>query len=96
MENTYPNPAEPVFDPREKDRQVMSVSDWFVTQLLMIIPLVNLILLIVWAVSSTGNRNRANWAKASLIWVAIVFGLYFLVFIIAVIVGMNASTLSEW
>ena len=45
----YQNPAGPVFDPREKDRQVMSVSDWFVTQLLMIIPLVNLILLLVWA-----------------------------------------------
>lgn len=65
MEEMYQNPAGPVFDPREKDRQVMSVSDWFVTQLLMIIPLVNLILLIVWAVSSpatatvpTGQRLR--------------------------------------
>lgn len=96
MENTYPNPAGPVFDPREKDRQVMSVSDWFVTQLLMIIPFVNLILLIVWAVSSTGNRNRANWAKASLIWVVIGIVLYALIFVIIFSIGMSGETLSDW
>ena len=96
MEEMYQNPAGPVFDPREKDHQVMSVSDWFVTQLLMIIPLVNLILLIVWAVSSTGNRNRANWAKASLIWVAIGIVLYILIFVIIFATGSSMPDLSDW
>ncbi len=53
------------------DTRVMSVSDWLVTLLIMIIPLVNIIMLFVWAFSDDGNRNRANWAKASLLFVAI-------------------------
>ena len=33
------------------DTRVMSVSDWLVTLLIMIIPLVNIIMLFVWAFS---------------------------------------------
>ena len=53
------------------DTRVMSVSDWLVTLLIMIIPLVNIIMLFVWAFSDDGNRNRANWAKSSLLFLAI-------------------------
>lgn len=46
--------------------QVYSVSQWFGTLLLMFIPVVNIILLFVWAFSSKVNRNKKNWAVASL------------------------------
>jgi ABC-type Fe3+ transport system permease subunit len=51
----------------------MSLKDWIITLLLSAIPCVNIILLIVWAVSATGNENRRNYARASLI-LAIIAG----------------------
>lgn len=50
---------------------VMTVGNWIVTYLIMIIPLVNIIMLIVWAASNTENPNRKNWAIAMLIMYAI-------------------------
>lgn len=49
----------------------VSVGNWFVTLLLMAIPLVNLIMLFVWAFGGGANPSKANWAKASLIWMLI-------------------------
>jgi len=60
--------------------QPMTVGDWFVTILILALPLVNIIMYFYWALSSTGNINRKNFCIASLLWVAIGFGL-FLVFL---------------
>ena len=60
--------------------QVMSVQDWIITILITAIPLVGFIMLFVWAFGSDTNQNKANWAKATLIWMAIVIGLYIVIF----------------
>jgi len=57
------------YDDQEK---VYSVMQWFGTFLLMFIPVVNIILLFVWAFSNKINKNKKNWAIASLFIVAIV------------------------
>ena len=49
----------------------VSVGDWIVTILLMAIPLVGFIMLFVWAFGSNTPASKANWAKASLIWMLI-------------------------
>ena len=49
----------------------VSVGEWILTMLIMVIPLVNLIMLFVWAFGGNTNPNKANWAKASLIWMVI-------------------------
>ena len=54
---------------------VMSVKDWLITTLICAIPLVGFVMLFVWAFGSEGNPNRANWAKAALIWMVIAFAL---------------------
>lgn len=60
-----------------------SVTDWLITFLVMIIPVVNLVMLFVWAFSGNGSQpSRSNWAKAALIWALIVVGLYALVMMI--------------
>jgi Na+/phosphate symporter len=51
--------------------QVLTVKDWIITILITAIPLVGFIMLFVWAFGSNENPNKSNWAKASLIWVAI-------------------------
>ena len=53
----------------------MTVGDWFVTILILAIPLVNIIMYLYWAFSSTGNINRKNFCIASLIWVLIAIAL---------------------
>ena len=54
-----------------RNNSVVSVGDWMVTILLMAIPIVNIIMLFVWAFGSSTPVSKANWAKASLIWMVI-------------------------
>jgi hypothetical protein len=61
---------------------VVTVGDWVLTYLIAAIPLVGLVMLFVWAFGSDTNPNKANWAKAALIWAAIVIGIY-IVFAVA-------------
>jgi len=68
----------------------VSVGNWFVTILLMAIPIVNIILLFVWAFGSNTPECKANWAKASLIWFAIAIVFYVL---FALIIGVGASSM---
>jgi len=49
----------------------MTFGDWVVTLLLLMIPVVNLVLLFVWAFSSETNLNKKNFAKAQLIFMAV-------------------------
>ena len=49
----------------------ISVGNWVITILLTAIPVVNIIMLFVWAFGSGTPQTKANWAKAMLIWVAI-------------------------
>lgn len=68
---------------------VMSVGDWLITMLLMVIPFVNIILIIVWALDNNANPNRTNYAKALLIIIGIQILLMALFF--GFIVGMVGS-----
>jgi ABC-type sugar transport system permease subunit len=58
--------------PSPPSSPVMSVSDWLLTWLVLIIPCVNLIMCLVWAFSSSGNLNRRNFCRAYLIIMAVV------------------------
>ena len=54
------------------DTAPMSVGDWVITMILLAIPVVGLVMLIYWIVSSTGNINRRNYCLASLVIAAII------------------------
>lgn len=62
------------------EQQPVSLGNWMLTILIMAIPLVNLIMLLVWAFSGSTPVSKANWAKATLLWmlimivVAVLFG----------------------
>ncbi|MGG1514199.1 hypothetical protein ABE504_02220 [Paenibacillus oryzisoli] len=74
-------------DPRE---QVMTVKNWLITSLIMCIPLVNIIMLFVWAFGDGTNKNKANYAKAGLLLMLIVLVLYAVIAIIFFSVFANA------
>jgi hypothetical protein len=46
----------------------VSVGDWMMTALLLGIPVVNIILLFVWAFGSNTPISKANFSKAILLW----------------------------
>lgn len=68
----YEAPRQTVYAQREAPlAPVMTVGQWLVTYLLLAIPLVNIVLIFVWALSDGENPNRRNWAIAILIMWAI-------------------------
>ncbi len=67
----------------------VSFGEWFATILLAVIPLVNIILLLVWAFGSNTKISKANWAKASLAWAVIGIALYLIIFVALLGVGTH-------
>jgi len=55
---------------------VVPVWDWILTFILTSIPLVNIVMLFIWAFNSNTNPSKANWAKAVLILIAATLALY--------------------
>jgi hypothetical protein len=51
----------------------VSISEWIVTLLLQCIPIVNIVLLFVWAFDSSAKPSKSNWAKVSLIFIGVSF-----------------------
>lgn len=89
METTLDSPAGTA-----SHAPVMSVKDWMITILISVIPIVGFIMLFVWGFGSDTNANKANWAKATLIWMAIFIGLYILIFAVfgaALMSGMGGG-----
>ena len=71
----------------------MKVGQWIGTMLLMCIPLVNFILMFVWAFGSDVNPSKKSFFRASLLLAAIVIVLWIvIVAIIAATVGLGAVT----
>ena len=57
------------------DNSVMSVREWIVTLVMMLIPVVNVVLLFRWAFASKEltPSNKVNWARATVIVSAMIF-----------------------
>ena len=73
--------------------QPMSVKDWLITNLILMVPLVGFIMLFVWAFSSTENVNKTNWAKAQLIFAGIIMAIYLvIIFFVLAAVGIGRAT----
>lgn len=55
----------------QNNAPVVRVGEWVITILLLAIPIVNLVMLFVWSFGGGANPSKANFAKASLIWMVI-------------------------
>jgi uncharacterized membrane protein YvbJ len=75
----------------------LSVKDYVIMFLLLMIPIANIILLFVWGFDSSTNLNKSNFAKAYLIMILIGIGLSILSFILiggfltAMLAGISGS-----
>lgn len=86
-------PAYPSGGNAAKQAPVVSVSDWLITILIMAIPIVNIIMMFIWAFSPETNPSKANYFKASLIWAAIGIGIsiLFLILFVTVFASMVST-----
>lgn len=55
------------------DSSDMTYGQWLITLIITMIPLVNIIMLLVWAFGSSAPASKQNWAKALLTLFVIVF-----------------------
>jgi hypothetical protein len=81
----HPNPMNTTED------KTITVGDWIITLILLAIPVVNFIMLIVWAVSDTTPLSKRNYAKASLILLGVMIGLAIVFGILAAVLGIATS-----
>ena len=63
------------------------------TLLVLAIPLVNLVMYLVWALSGAGNVNRRNFCRASIYWFLIIWGFSLAVLILGTVAGVVISSL---
>jgi len=60
---------------------IVSVKEWLLTMLIMIIPVVNIVMMFVFAFGE-GNPSKQNYFKAALIWAAIILAFYLLIVVL--------------
>ena len=54
-------------DVNKENEKVVSTGDWVASKFILLIPIVNIIFLFIWAFNKEENKNKSNWAKATLI-----------------------------
>lgn len=58
----------------------MTLKDWIITYLLLLIPIANIVLMFIWAFGKDVNQSKKTYFQAQLIILAVVFVLYILFF----------------
>ncbi len=75
------------------DTRPITVGGWMLTLLVLAIPIVNLVMYLVWALSGSGNVNRRNFCRASIYWFLIILGIYILFMALIGIASVATSSL---
>lgn len=68
--------------PQQQLEEPMSVGEWMISYLIMMIPCVNLVMMFVWAFGNSEKKSKSNFFKATLIWTAIILVLYIVLFLV--------------
>ena len=73
------------------NNQAMTLKDWIITYLLLLIPVANIVLMFIWAFGKDTNPSKRTYFQAQLIILAVLLVLYILFFgaIIGAILGTN-------
>lgn len=70
----------------------VSVGEWIVSMLLMLVPCLNIIMMFVWAFGKSEKKSKSNFFKASLIYMGVILALYLIMIIFAVIGAVSFSS----
>ena len=73
----------------EKKVKIITTSEWILTKLIVLIPIVNIIMLFIWAYNKKTDLNKSNWAKAELVVLTVKFIFYLIIIFITIILFLN-------
>ena len=73
----------------KENNKIITTSEWIITKLIMFIPIVNIVMLIIWAFNNKTNINKANWAKANLIIMIFRVMFYFIIVFVTALILVN-------
>ena len=88
---TSTSPLQPDLTPAgipEGLEEPVSMGEWVVCILLMMVPCVNIVMMFVWAFSKTEKKSKSNFFKVELIFMGIILALYLIIILVAVFAGM--------
>lgn len=69
--------------PRDELEEPMTMGEWLISLLITMIPCAGIVMVFVWAFSSTEKKSKSNFFKAYLIFLAISFVIVFVMLIVA-------------
>ncbi len=74
LEQNYESEQIPrrIYEGVREEAPVVSLGEWVGIILILMLPIINLVMLFIWAVDKHGNPNRRNFARAYLIYIGIV------------------------
>ncbi len=73
----------------------LTIKDWILTLIILALPLVNLIMLIVWSVSTDTHPSKRSYAQASLIIMGAVIVLGIVFMVLALLLGVGLQGLQQ-
>ena len=80
--------------PDDELEEPMSMGEWMITLLIMMIPCANIVMAFVWAISSKEKKSKSNYFKAYLIFTAIIMVLlviFLIVWGVAIASALDSS-----
>lgn len=98
-EQQYSSYYEPPIQPQAQGpvgqelEEPVSVGEWMISMLLLMIPCVNIVLMFVWAFSDSEKKSKSNYFKASLIWTGIGIGIWIVMILLmsaGIFVGLRS------
>jgi hypothetical protein len=78
----------------QKTEKPLTTGEWFVTLLILGLPLIGLIMYFVWGFSD-GNLGRRNFCRAALIWGLIFIGLGCISLVLFLVLGGTLAALGH-
>lgn len=72
----------------------VSMSEWAISLLILMIPCVNIVMMFVWAFSGTEKKSKSNFFKVQLIFAGVILAIYLLIiaiFGVALFAGIASS-----
>lgn len=82
-------PQQPPYQPDSELEEPVSFANWMLTKLVMLIPVVNIIMLFVWAFGKT-KRSKSNYFKATLAW-----GIIWIVVAALIVIGIFVCMMTQ-
>lgn len=96
---TYNGPIDPPRPAYDGLEEPVSVGEWVITFLILMVPCVNIVMMFVWAFSKNEKKSKSNYFKVQLVVMGIIFVLYFLIGIFfgaALMSGMQGGSYSGY